>query len=71
MVGELPVIGLFSEWDDSARANDNIPPLNEPWDYGKQPIRGVNVGGEFSLSPHTTSIASSTALLTQGVQVGL
>ena len=43
-------MGLFSEWDDSTRANDNVPPLNEPFDYGKQPVRGVNVGGECA--PH-------------------
>lgn len=42
-------MGLFSEWDDSARANDKVPPLNEPFDYGKQPIRGVNVGGKCGL----------------------
>ncbi|KAF8471280.1 glycoside hydrolase superfamily [Kalaharituber pfeilii] len=53
-VGDLPIMGLFSEWDDSVRANDNVPPLNEPFDYGKQPIRGVNVGGWFVMEPFIT-----------------
>ncbi|KEF51745.1 glucan 1,3-beta-glucosidase [Exophiala aquamarina CBS 119918] len=53
-VGGLSVMGLYSEWDDSKRANDNVPPLDEKWEYGKMPIRGVNVGGWFSLEPFIT-----------------
>lgn len=53
-VGGLSVMGLYSEWDDSKRANDNVPPLNQKWQYGKMPIRGVNVGGWFSLEPFIT-----------------
>lgn len=53
-VGGLPVMGLPSSWDDSARANDNVPPLNEEFPYGKQPIRGVNVGGWLSIEPFIT-----------------
>lgn len=54
-VGDLPVMGLFSSWDDSARPNDNVPPLNKPWgDYTKTPARGVNVGGWLSLEPFIT-----------------
>ncbi|KAI9367922.1 glycoside hydrolase superfamily [Aspergillus egyptiacus] len=53
-VGGLSVMGLNSTWDDSARANNNVPPLNEPFPYGSQPIRGVNIGGLFSLEPWIT-----------------
>jgi glucan 1,3-beta-glucosidase len=55
MVGDLPVMGLFSKWDDSKAANENTPPLNKPWgDYAKRPARGVNVGGWLSLEPFIT-----------------
>ena len=53
-IGELPVVGLFSEWDDSAQANPNVPPLDQKWDYTKRPARGVNLGGWFSLEPFIT-----------------
>lgn len=53
-VGGLSVMGLYSEWDDSKQANDNVPALNKKWQYGKMPIRGVNVGGWFSLEPFIT-----------------
>lgn len=53
-VGGLSVMGLFSSWDDSTQANDNVPALNEKWAYGKMPIRGVNVGGWLSLEPFIT-----------------
>lgn len=50
-VGDLPIMGLNSTWDDSARANEHVPPLNESFPYGLQPIRGVNLGGWLSLEP--------------------
>lgn len=54
-VGDLPVMGLFTTWDDSARANEHVPPLKDPWgDYGKRPARGVNLGGWLSLEPFIT-----------------
>ncbi|EGC49435.1 beta-glucosidase [Histoplasma capsulatum var. duboisii H88] len=53
-VGGLPIMGLNSTWDDSAQANKNVPPLNKKFPYGKQPIRGVNVGGWLSLEPFIT-----------------
>ncbi|KAL1843299.1 hypothetical protein VTK73DRAFT_2873 [Phialemonium thermophilum] len=54
-VGGLPVVGLFSDWDDSARANPNVPPLNKPWgSYDDRPIRGVSLGGWLSLEPFIT-----------------
>lgn len=54
-VGGLPVMGLFTEWDDSASANDKVPALEKPWgDYTKKPARGVNLGGWLSLEPFIT-----------------
>ncbi|OAX78320.1 hypothetical protein ACJ72_07374 [Emergomyces africanus] len=53
-VGGLPIMGLNLAWDDSAQANKNVPPLNKKFPYGKQPIRGVNVGGWLSLEPFIT-----------------
>ena len=53
-VGGLSVMGLKSDWDDSTKANDKVPALNEQWQYGKMPIRGVNVGGWLSLEPFIT-----------------
>ncbi|KAL2817343.1 glycoside hydrolase superfamily [Aspergillus granulosus] len=53
-VGGLSIMGLNSTWDDSARANDNVPPLDEPFPYGSRPIRGVNLGGWLSLEPWIT-----------------
>lgn len=54
-VGDLPVMGLFDKWDDSARANDQVPPLDEDWgSYSKRPARGVNLGGWLSLEPFIT-----------------
>ncbi|KAG2414324.1 hypothetical protein HFD88_003515 [Aspergillus terreus] len=50
-VGGLSIMGLNSTWDDSTRPNDNVPPLNEPFPYGSQPIRGVNLGGWLSIEP--------------------
>ncbi|PHH61380.1 hypothetical protein CDD81_458 [Ophiocordyceps australis] len=55
MVGDLPVMGLLTQWDDSRRANDRVPPLNQKWgSYGKNPARGVNLGGWLSLEPFIT-----------------
>ncbi|KAJ2977869.1 hypothetical protein NUW58_g7673 [Xylaria curta] len=54
-VGDLPVIGLFTDWDDSKAANDKVPALNKPWgDYSKKPARGVNLGGWLVLEPWIT-----------------
>ena len=54
-VGDLPVMGLFSKWDDSKAANEFAPALDKPWgDYAKRPARGVNVGGWLSLEPFIT-----------------
>lgn len=53
-IGGLSVMGLYSSWDDSTKANDNVPALDEKWEYGKMPIRGVNIGGWLSLEPFIT-----------------
>ncbi|KIW01817.1 uncharacterized protein PV09_06670 [Verruconis gallopava] len=54
MVGGLPIAGLNSTWNDTARANPNVPALNQTWPYGTLPIRGVNLGGWLSLEPFIT-----------------
>ncbi|KAG0346863.1 hypothetical protein BG004_000668 [Podila humilis] len=38
----------------SVRCNDITPPLNQPFLYGQQPIRGVNLGGWLVLEPFIT-----------------
>ena len=49
------MVGLNSTWNDSAQANPNVPPLNQPWgSYSARPIRGVNLGGWLSLEPFIT-----------------
>ncbi|KAI5464642.1 glycoside hydrolase superfamily [Mariannaea sp. PMI_226] len=54
-VGGLPIMGLYSDWDDSARANDNVPPLNKGWgSYADRPARGVCIGGWLYLEPFIT-----------------
>ncbi|KAI0908249.1 glycoside hydrolase family 5 protein [Ustulina deusta] len=54
-VGDLPVMGLFTDWDDSAAANKQVPALNKAWgDYATKPARGVNLGGWLSLEPFIT-----------------
>ncbi|KAJ5292789.1 uncharacterized protein N7443_008742 [Penicillium atrosanguineum] len=53
-VGGLSIMGLNSTWSDTARPNDNVPPLNEKFPYGSQPIRGVNLGGWLSIEPFIT-----------------
>lgn len=54
LVGGLPVMGLNDTWDDSKRANSNVKPLNEAWNYGTDQIRGVNLGGWLSIEPFIT-----------------
>ncbi|KAI0333479.1 glycoside hydrolase [Cubamyces sp. BRFM 1775] len=38
-------------YNNSAQAQSFTPPLSEPWDYGKDQIRGVNLGGWLVLEP--------------------
>ena len=53
-VGGLSIMGLNSTWNDSAQANEYVPPLNKAWLYGEMPIRGVNLGGWLSIEPFIT-----------------
>ncbi|KAI0113168.1 glycoside hydrolase family 5 protein [Daldinia grandis] len=54
-VGDLPVMGLFMDWDDSKSANDKVPAIEKSWgDYAETPARGVNLGGWLSLEPFIT-----------------
>ena len=54
MVGGLPVMGLFSQWDDTTQANKYVPKLSDKFNYGQMPIRGINLGGWLSLEPFIT-----------------
>lgn len=54
MVGNLSIMGLNSTWDDSTKANENVPALNGSWQYGTMPVRGVNLGGWLSIEPVIT-----------------
>lgn len=53
-VAGMPVIGLNSKWDDSVRANPNVPALDKEFKYGDTPVRGINVGGWLNLEPFIT-----------------
>ncbi|KAI1770400.1 glycoside hydrolase family 5 protein [Hypoxylon cercidicola] len=54
-LGDLPIMGLYTDWDDSTSANDKVPALNEDWGkYSDRPARGVNLGGWLSLEPFIT-----------------
>ena len=64
-VGGLSIMGLNGSWNDGTRPNPYVPPLDEPWDYGHRPIRGMNLGGWLSTEPFITpSIFNNTS---QGV----
>ena len=54
LVGGLPIIGLNSTWNDDVQANPSVPNLQDTFEYGKMPIRGVNVGGWLNLEPFIT-----------------
>lgn len=66
-VGGLPVMGLFSAWDDSASANSNTPKLSSAWPYGQKPIRGVNLGGWLSIEPFITPSLFNTYTVADNV----
>lgn len=53
-VGGLSVMGLNTSYDDSKRANDNVPALSGTFQYGTMPVRGVNLGGWLSIEPFIT-----------------
>lgn len=51
MVGGLSVMGLNSSWNDHVLANPSSLYLDQPWNYGTKPVRGVNIGGWLSTEP--------------------
>lgn len=53
-VGGLPIIGLYSTWDDDVQANSKVPSLKDEWKYGDMPIHGINVGGWLCIEPFIT-----------------
>jgi glucan 1,3-beta-glucosidase len=53
-VGGLPIMGLNSTWNDDVTANEKVPSLKDSFEYGKMPIRGVNVGGWLNIEPFIT-----------------
>lgn len=41
-------------FNDTAKCQDDSPPLNQPWDYSSRRILGVNLGGWLVLEPFIT-----------------
>ncbi|KAI4155524.1 MAG: hypothetical protein L6R39_001217 [Caloplaca ligustica] len=66
-VGGLPVMGLYSQWDDTKQANEYVPPLDKTWAYGTLPIRGVNLGGWLSIEPFITPSFFQSYKTNQGI----
>jgi glucan 1,3-beta-glucosidase len=66
-VGGLSIMGLNETWDDSTQANANVPALDKSWEYGKMPIRGVNIGGWLSIEPVITPSLFSDFKTSDGV----
>jgi glucan 1,3-beta-glucosidase len=66
-VGGLSIMGLNATWDDSTQANDNVPPLDQKFQYGTMPIRGVNLGGWLSIEPWITPSFFSSYSTRDGV----
>jgi glucan 1,3-beta-glucosidase len=51
-------------FDDSRAPNSYTPPLNQSFPFGKQPIRGVNLGGWLVLEPFITpSLFTATGVI--------
>lgn len=53
-VGGLPIMGLNSDYKDTAQPNEHVPVLSSPFGYDDRPIRGVNLGGWLVLEPFLT-----------------
>lgn len=66
-VGGLPVMGLNSSWNDTGKANQYVPALDQDWAYGTMPIRGVNLGGWLSIEPFITPSMFNTYQSNQGI----
>ncbi|KAF2098227.1 family 5 exo-beta-1,3-glucanase glycosyl hydrolase [Rhizodiscina lignyota] len=54
LVGGLPIMGLNSSWNDDVQCNPTVPALKDTFEYGKMPIRGINIGGWLSIEPFIT-----------------
>ena len=66
-VGGLPIMGLFSTWDDSVQANSKVPKLSDEWKYGDMAIHGINIGGWLVLEPFITPSFFSKYSTREGV----
>lgn len=53
-VGNLSTIGLFSNWDDTVKANDIVPALDKTWEYSRRLIRGISLGSWLVIKPFIT-----------------
>ncbi|KAK9369152.1 glycoside hydrolase superfamily [Lipomyces kononenkoae] len=60
-------MGLNSTWDNSARANMNVPPLTQSFNYTQMPMRGVNIGGWLVLEPFITPSYFTNYTAGQGI----
>ncbi len=60
-------MGLNSTWDDTTKANQYVPALNESFVYGTMPIRGVNLGGWLSIEPFITPSLFNTYQSNQNI----
>lgn len=54
LVGGLPVMGLNTSYNDNVQCNPNVPALKDTFEYGKMPVRGINIGGWLSIEPFIT-----------------
>ena len=61
-IGGLPIMGLDTSFDNSAKANPTVPALSDPWPYPDRPVRGVNIGGWLSLEPFMLPSLFNTTL---------
>ncbi|KAK9450148.1 glycoside hydrolase superfamily [Limtongia smithiae] len=60
-------MGLNMTWDDSTRANEFVPSLEEKFNYTERPMRGVNIGGWLILEPYITPSFFSNYSLSEDI----
>jgi aryl-phospho-beta-D-glucosidase BglC (GH1 family) len=53
-VGGLPIMGLNTTYDNTARPNPLVPPIEDGFNYENTPIRGINLDGWLVLEPFIT-----------------
>jgi glucan 1,3-beta-glucosidase len=54
-VGDLPIMGLNTSYNDDVAPNSNAPKISAKWGaYTSRPARGVNLGGWLSIEPFIT-----------------